>query len=265
MSLVINEFQGDRAMSGCIGESWDARIRERARQYSEHTGERDELRNWLRAKEDLWQETVAEQRPLALKLNEMRESLDEGTDEGLRAAAAAGCKVMHILANDTKITCELFQRAGKQLYDKARTDVSEYLDDLDLLEDFLAVERKVLVRTGLSPEQAAELCGLLKGRQQTMKNEVLQIDVITLLNKAVEKACLPYATAFYTPTNAEGAPKQPHAIFRRSMRVLWRIGAGGQIVGANVAAVVAIGDVTAEVSKAVGSAVIGSGITAFIG
>ncbi len=73
-------------MVDSIGESWDARIRERARQYSERTGDRDDLRNWLRAKEDRWQETLAEQRPLALKLNEMRENLDEGTDEGLRAA-----------------------------------------------------------------------------------------------------------------------------------------------------------------------------------
>ncbi len=123
----------------------------------------------------------------------------------------------------------------------------------------------ILIRTGLSPELATELCALLKGRQQTMKKEMLQADLTLLLEKAVEKACRPYATAFYSPISAGADLNQPSSIFRRSMRVLWRIGAGGLIVGADVAAVVAIGDVTAEVSRTVGSAVIGSGVTASIG
>ncbi len=43
---------------------------------------------------------------------------------------------MHVLANDTHITGELFNRAGKQFYDQARPGLSEYSDNMIFLKTF---------------------------------------------------------------------------------------------------------------------------------
>jgi hypothetical protein len=137
----------------------------------------------------------------------------------------------------------------------------EYIDDPELFDDFLAIETDILIRSGLRPDLSAELCAMLKLQRDKLRQDVLKQNVLELLGEAVERACEPYEKV------VKRAPpgKSPCGWFRKTRRVVWLASAGGLVIAANVAAALAIGDVTAEISKAVGSAVIGSAVTTLTG
>ena len=247
-----------------MNESWDVRIRERARQYSERTSAGGQLDHWLKAKHDLWQETLAEVQPLAHKINWMREGLDEGTEEGLRAAAAIGCKAMQSLVDQMRLIDQVSAMAGKSLAVSLSAEALNYSDDPDLMDDFLSVEKQILIRTGLKTELADEFCAILKAQQGQLKNGVVRVDIVQLLSKAVSHICEPYDETIRKARPQHAAPgKSVFSWYRKFARSIWHTLGGGLVIAGNVASLHAIGDVTGELSKALGVVVLETGLKKF--
>lgn len=262
-------------------ESWDVRIRERARHYREQNVAGSDQELWLRAKDDLWRETLACLRPLAENMNFMRENLDEGSEEGLRAAAVRGCEAMRFLLNESDLLRHVLpgepniarEAAAPALHiwhmQALAPQVAEYFEDDALFDDFLAVERRILVRSGLRPDFAADLCAALRQyRERTARSYSEQAssgkvrtELQSLLNSGIELAC---KVSEGIQASGRMLPKE-RTRFRRFGRGLWMTLGGGLIVTGNFAVAVIIGDILSHTSEALGAELFCQGVKDLVG
>jgi len=246
-----------------MDESWHDRITTRARQRWEREGRPDgrDREIWLNAERELWQEALGSATALAERLNRMRRSLDEGAEEGLQAAAEIGCEAMSYLIEETSFASELQARQGRSPLLIWSPEADKYLDDLELFEDFLTVERQLLLRSGLDPVLADQITSLLKGQSQQLRGGNAGSAAVLLLKIAAFRACQARDAIRDRLQPPPSYAARPVGWYRRSERGIWWAIGGGLVFVANLAVSAAVPEVFSEVSKEAGSFIFGHGMS----
>jgi hypothetical protein len=144
-------------------DSWHQRINQRALKLWEAEGKPTgrEQAHWLRAEDELWQDALSTTKTLADYLNRMGRSLDEGTEDGVRSAAETGCRAMKFLIEETEFAAQLRTTATQPPITAWSRDANTYVTDIELFQDFLAMERRILIRSGLDPVLAYQIVSFL--------------------------------------------------------------------------------------------------------
>jgi hypothetical protein len=243
-------------------DGWHQRIGERALKLwvAEGRPAGREQAHWLRAEDELWQEALGTTRTLADYLNRMGRSLDDGTEDSLRAAAETGCRAMRFLIEETEFPAQLRAMSGRPPPTVWSHEANAYVTDIELFHDFLAVERRILLRSGLDPVLTQQIIGFLARNIDRLKAGEPGVSPQSLLDVAVFRACEAWETIKNRPPALPDAPTGFFARVRRSARGVWIALGGGAVYVANVAAAAALIPVLGEVSKMAGNFMFGHGM-----
>jgi hypothetical protein len=244
-------------------DGWNQKIRQRASTLWEAEGRPDgrNLDHWLRAEDELWKEALHTTTALAEYVNHMGRNLDEGTEDGLRVAAETGCRAMRFLIEETDFKAQLADFAGRPPLTVWSPDAKAYLSDLDLFEDFLAVERKILVRSGLDPVLSEQIVSFLKRQIDRLRAGDIGSAAKGLIDVAVYRACEAWETIRDRRPPPPSIGSQVGAWYRRCGRSVWTALGGGLVFATNVAAAAGLDPLLGEGSKLGGTFMFEHGLT----
>ena len=243
-----------------MSDGWHQRIRERAVKLWEAEGKptgRDQA-HWLRAENELWQGALGTTKTLVGYLNQMGRNLDEGTEDDLRAAAETGCGAMRFLIEETEFAAQLRTAVTRPPLTVWSPEANAYLTDIELFQDFLAVERKILIRSGLDPVLADQIIRFLNRHFDQLKAGDTGVPLQHLLDVAVFRACEAWEAIRNRPP-----PPTPTGFFARyrgSARSIWIALGGGALYLANTKLAMILLPGLEEVSKLGGNFMFGHGM-----
>jgi hypothetical protein len=245
-----------------MADGWHQRISERAQKLwvAEGRPAGREQAHWLRAEDELWQEALGATKTLADHLNRMGRSLDEGTEDGLRAAAETGCRAMRFLIEETEFAAQLRTAVTRPPLTVWSSEANAYLTDIELFQDFLAVERKILIRSGLDPVLVYQIISFLNRHFDQLKVGDTGVPLQYLLDVAVSRACEAWETIKNQPLGLPPAPTGLFARYRRSARSIWTALGGGVLYVANAKLAMILLPGLEEVSKLGGNFIFSHGM-----
>jgi hypothetical protein len=167
---------------------------------------------------------------------------------------------MKFLIEETEFAAQLRATAGGPPMTVWSHEARDYVTDIDLFHDFLAVERRILIRSGLDSVLADQIISFLTRNLDRLKEGDTGLSPQNLLDVAVFRACEAWDIIKNRPPVPPDMPTGPFAWFRRSARGIWIALGGGAVFVANVAAAAALIPVLGEVSKMTGSFMFGQGM-----